>query len=236
MLPSVMAKHRHLQEDPPSLDSESLGKSALSLRRHAIIAAAVASLTLAGATGWALTRPDSGSGSDSPRGAGPGAMTSPGALEGFGLASPMVSASGVRPGPRASGSSPLPSLLPPSLEVVTPTESATTTSGLEATYTMLTWQGGYQVTLVLTNPTAANVLWRLRIQLPSNASFGHSWGAELSRDGAVLTFTPPKWDSKPMPLAPGTTHSFGFSALQTSGDYRLLSCAVDGVVCRAVQS
>ncbi|WP_203912179.1 cellulose binding domain-containing protein [Rhizocola hellebori] len=235
-----MAKHRRPQDDPPDpvpAEEPAAGhraRPALSIRRHAIVAAAAASLSLIGATGWALTRPDSGPGDGSPRAAAPDAMASAGGLDGFGPASPVASSGAARPSPRPSVAQP-PST-PPRTEASPARSIATTVDGLQATYTMLTWQGGYQVTLVVTNQTTAPALWKLRIELPAKAMFGHSWSAELARDGAVLTFTPPKWDNgNPRPLAPGATHTFGFIALQTSGAYSLVSCAVDGVACRAVQ-
>ncbi len=241
MLLRVMAKHRHPEQEPPSLVPPTLeqlaaqerARPALSIKRHAIVAGATASLLLAAATSWALTRPQetTAEGSLPPNG-----LSSAGAGEGFGLASPAGSPSvPPRPGARSSATA-LPSLmLSPS--AAAPTSSvATTAGGLEATYVMLTWQGGYQVTFVVTNPTSTAVLWKIRVQLPAGARYDHSWSAELAREGEVLTFTPPKWDNgNPRPLAPGTAHTFGFIALQPGSDYRLLSCTVDGVPCRAVQ-
>jgi hypothetical protein len=226
MLPPYMAKHRYPEDGSASVDEPTSG-----VRRHALIAAAVAGLTLAGATAWALSRPGDDSDDGSPRGKEPGAISSAGVVEGFGLAGPVPSGS-VRPAPRASVT-PLPSIpgtQPPSTREATP---PSTTGGLEAIYTMMTWDGGYQVTLVVTNPTNTPVVWKVRIQLPSNALFGDSWSAQLTRDGSVFTFTPPLGgNGNPKPLAPGAMHSFGFLAVQPSGDYRLLSCAVDGVECK----
>ena len=241
MLLRVMAKHRHPEAEPLSLvpatveqlAAQERARPALSIKRHAIVAGATASLLLAAATSWALTRPQQAQHEGSIL---PGGLASAGAVEGFGLASPVGSPSvSPRPGLRPSAAT-LPSLaLSPS--AAAPSRSITTTAGgLEAAYVMLTWQGGYQVTFVVTNPTSTAVLWKIRVQLAAGARYDHSWSAELAGEGDVLTFTPPKWDNgNPRPLAPGTTHAFGFIALQPGSDYRLLSCTVDGVPCRAVQ-
>jgi hypothetical protein len=231
MLPSAMAKHRHSEDEPPTPVPADTNEPALSIRRHAIVAAAVAGLTLASVTAWALTRPGDDSGIGSPRGTALGGFSSPGAVEGFGQAGTATPSGTGRPTPRPSGTL-LPGTPPPT--EATPDQTATpSVGGLQATYSMLTWDGGYQVTFVLINPNDVPVLWKVRIQLPSNAVFGDSWSAELARDGSVLTFTPPRWSNgNPKPLAPGAMASFGFLASQPSGDYRMLSCTVDGVECR----
>ncbi len=244
MLLTVMARHRRSENDPLSLAPATVEELAalerarppLSIKRHAIVAGSVAGLLLAGATVWALAGTgDRGPGA--PEGLGPGGLASAGAVDGFGLASPLASRSpsarpGVRPSPTAAASAEPPPMI---LEATATPASPRQATGVEASYVMLTWQGGYQVTFVVHNPTSSPVLWKLRLELPGNARYDHHWSAELAREAATLTFTPPRWDNNnPRALAPGTTHTFGFIVMQPSGDYRLVSCAVDGTPCRGL--
>jgi cellulase/cellobiase CelA1 len=113
--------------------------------------------------------------------------------------------------------------------------SVLASGGAIATYRMPNpWQGGYRVDFQLTNPSAAPIQWTIRVQLPANARYDHSWSAEVRVEGTTLIFTPPRWDNgNPRALGPGTEHVFGFIATQPPGDYRLLSCTIDGSPCRA---
>src|SRR6478609_5612299 len=98
MLLRVMAKHRLPEDEPPNILASTVeqlaarerARPALSIRRHAVVAAATASLLLAAATSWALNRDQEVTSGGSPLFGG---SSSARAVEGFGPASPVSSPS-----------------------------------------------------------------------------------------------------------------------------------------------
>jgi hypothetical protein len=133
---------------------------------------------------------------------------------------------GADPGPTPAG--PQPVIAPGRSKPVASRPSASPAAGLTADYLVsASWETGFIVGVLLTNPTDRPVTWRVVVTHDRRAGVRvtNAWNAALERDGSTAILTGG-------PLAPGATHTFGFEATkQFPGPVRPASCTVNGTPC-----
>jgi hypothetical protein len=135
--------------------------------------------------------------------------------------------SGSVPGP-GGGTGPQPVIAPDRSKPVASRSPSPAPGGLTADYTVSgSWDTGFVVGVLLTNPTDRPQPWRVVVthDRADGVRVTNAWNASLSRDGATVVFTGG-------PLAPGATQTFGFEATKRAGGpVRPTSCTVNGASC-----
>jgi hypothetical protein len=108
------------------------------------------------------------------------------------------------------------------------TGSAAPTGAPTARYAVSSsWDTGFIGGVLLTNPTAAALSWRVVVTHDTVAGVRvtTAWNAALQRSGATTVFTGG-------PLAPGASQTFGFEATKrVTGPVLPASCTINGVAC-----